>query len=240
MRKRAFCKYHFFLVVFFLISFFAKAQTSDLPKPGFRNNLIKLSLMPALQSINGNNQKWIGIDYERLLNNKMSVTALLDVGLFEDYTYTKYYDFFDEGEGFHYLQQTTKTKGYNFIPSFKYYFLTTKTKKGQGFYAAGNLDMNQYFSQTELYNSKTNSNNYSNSSTTRMAIGLTLGGQYVAFSRLVIDLNISLFTKLFSINNGAEASEIPPLNATWTFNNNNSWSTVNFMLGYAFGGGKKK
>jgi hypothetical protein len=72
-----------------------------------------------------------------------------------------------------------------------------------------------------------------------MSIGATLGGQFVAFTWLTIDLNISIIGKLFATNQEQNESEIPPLHATWIINNN-VWSTVNLMIGYAFGGGKKK
>ena len=233
-------KYNYLFIILLLSCLLAEAQNAGSPESNFRNNIIKLNLLPIIPAINGNNQKWIGIEYERFLNQRMSVSAMVDVGLFEDYTFIKYHDFFDENGGFSYTQQKAKTWGYHFIPSFKYYFLITKKKKGQGFYVAGNLDFNQYFKKTEDYQSQYSSYNYTYSSTTRMGAGATLGGQYVVFSRLVVDLNISIFTTLFSINQGEDATTIKPLHAIWTFNNDQSWGTVNLMIGYAFGGGKKE
>lgn len=235
-----FYKYNFILVFLLLFCSLAEAQTTSKPDSPVRNNLVKLNLLPLFPAFNGHNRKWVGVEYERFLNQKMSISIMADVGLFEDYTFIKYHDFFDENGGFYFTQQKVKTQGYHFIPSFKYYFLTTKRKTGQGFYVAGNLDFNQYFQKSELYHSQNNTYDYSSSLTSQMAIGTTLGGQYVAFSRLVIDLNISVFTRLFSLNSGPEEFEIKPLHAAWVFNNNKSWATVNLMIGYAFGGGKKK
>jgi len=216
------------------------AQDTGEQQSNFRNNIIKLNAIPIAQAINGHNQKWLGVEYERFIKHNLSVGALVDFGLFEDYTFIKYHDYFDENEGFSYTRKDVVTRGYHFIPSVKFYFLSTKQKKGQGFYISGCLDFNQYFKKSEIYFSQTNSFAYENSSTTRLSAGATLGGQFVAFTRLVIDLNISIYGKLFSVSRGQNNSEIPPLNATWVFNDNKGWSTVNLMIGYAFGGGKKK
>lgn len=240
MKERDFCRFYFFCLFFLCFSLFSKAQTDAIPKPDFRNNFVKLSLLPISQSINGHNQKWFGIEYERFLKQKISISITVDAGLFEDYTFIKYYDFFEEQDGFSYCQTDARTRGYHIIPALKYYFLATKNKKGQGFYLSGALDFSQYFKVTDIYYSATNSTDMFNSSTTRLSIGAFLGGQYVAFSRLAIDLNISIFASLFSVNNGKYSEVIKPLNALWIFDNNTGYSTVNLMIGYAFGGGKRK
>ena len=69
---------------------------------------------------------------------------------------------------------------------------------------------------------------------------MMLGGQYVAFSRLAVDANVNLYGRLFSTSGGETSEEIKPLNATWVSENNTFWLTFNVMVGYAFGGGKRK
>lgn len=219
-----------------LVSIQLIAQEKPNNDSAFHKNMIKINLIPIASSINGHNQKRIGIEYERFLNQKLSLYCPLDFGLYNDYTFIKYYDFFDEEEGFAYRQQEVSTLGYHIMPSIKYYFYNSRKKYGQGFYIAGNIDFNQYFTDDDVFYSLSGTYNHEDYSTTRLAIGCTLGGQFIAFSRLVIDLNISIFTTLISSNQGMETK---PLHASWVFNNNNSWSTVNFSLGYAFGGGKK-
>ena len=232
-------KFSYILLSFLLIGSVASAQTFDSVNT-CRKNLIKLNLLAAGQFSNGHNEKWVGIEYERFINQKMSVALMSDVGLFEDYTFIKYHDFFDEHGGFSFTQQKTKTIGYHVLPSFRYYLWITKSKNGQGIYVSGLLDFNQYFKNTEVYQSQSKTYSHTSASTTRLGFGTSLGGQYVAFSRLVIDLNISLFARVFDSANQQNASEIEPLNAIWISNENKAWLTVNFMIGYAFGGGKKK
>lgn len=232
-------KFSYVLVSFLLITNIACTQTFD-STTLFRKNLIKLNLLAAGQFLNGHNEKWIGIEYERFIHRKMSVALMSDVGLFEDYTFIKYHDFFDEHGGFAYTQQRTRTIGYHLLPSFRYYLWTTKNKSGQGIYLSGLLDFNQYYKKTEVYHSLSKTYSYSNTSTTRFGFGTSLGGQYIAFSRLVIDLNISIFARVFDSANQQNTSEIEPLNAIWISSENKAWMTINFMIGYAFGGGKKK
>jgi hypothetical protein len=239
MNNRHLHRYIYLTWLVLLSAVTAIPQSADSTK-SFRNNMVKLNLIAVSPLLSGHNEKWIGIEYERFINQKMSFTLTSDVGLFEDYTFTKYHDFFDEYGGFAYTQQTVKTIGYHFLPSFRYYFLTTKKKKGQGLYAAGLLDFNQYFMKSELYHSAENTSGYTSASTTRFGVGASLGGQYIAWSRLVVDLNVSIFAKVFSMTAGQDVAETEPLNAQWVSDENNGWVTVNFMIGYAFGGGKRK
>lgn len=216
------------------------AQNTSIPKNNFRNNIIKINVIPIAGSMSGHNQKWMGVEYERFLNPVLSLNALVNFGLFEDYIFTKYHDYFDENGGFSFTRKAVTTRGYHFIPTLKYYFLKSKKKKGQGLYLAGGFDFNQYFKKSASYFSNTATYKYKNASTSRMSVGVVAGGQFVAYTRLTMDLSISIFSKLFSVNNGENNTEIPPLDATWVFNNNNSWSAVSLTIGYAFGGGKKK
>ena len=238
--RKSLIRYYFLILCLLAVSFPTLAQRNDSTAPVIRNNIIKINLIPVTQSFSGHNQLWTGIEYERFLQARLSIGALVNFGLFENYSFTKYHDFFDEDEGFSYTRTEVTTKGYHFIPSVKYYFLVAKRKRGQGLYASGNLGFNQYFRNSAIYSSRTNSYEYKNSSTTRLSIGATVGGQFVAFTRLTIDLNISLSGEIFSSTTAPDGSEIKPLDPMWTFNNDNCWSSINLAIGYAFGGGKKK
>jgi len=228
------------IVLLLIITHLANAQRIIPPGENFRNNIVKINILPLGPMINGNNQKWLGLEYERFIDQQLSLSIVADAGLFEDYTYIKYHDYFDEHDGFSYTQLQSQTWGYHLKPSIKYYFLTTKSKKGQGLYLGGMLDFNQYFNRTEIYEYASHSTTQFNKSTTRFCAGTILGAQYIAFSRITIDLNISLVACLFTVNSGDDSEQIDPLNAIWVFNGNSGWSTVNFMIGYAFGGGKRK
>ena len=127
-------KYYLFLLSF--VVFTTGMIFGQQVPESFRNNILKINVLPVAPLINGHNQKWIGLEYERFLQQKLSLSATLNVGLFEDYTYKKYHDFFEEDQGFSYTQTDVSTRGYHFIPTIRYYFLFTKSKKGRVFTSA--------------------------------------------------------------------------------------------------------
>ncbi len=200
-----------------------------------RNNVIKINLISLPPLVNDLNQKWIGIEYQRILSEKVSFSITTDFGVFEDYTYTKYHDFFDEYEGFSYTREDVRIPGFHIIPSFRY-ILTKPIKNADfGVYASGNLDYYYYTMKKDIYYSATNQTIPYQNSTYRFNIGVGIGAQYIAFNRISLDLNISLFTKLLSKSTNEELPELYPENSFWRNKNNSTWATINFMLGYTFG-----
>jgi hypothetical protein len=228
---------HLLIMLFF---FLILSQNAFAQEKINRKNEIKLNLLPVSSLFNGHNQKWLGIEYERHIANRTSISTIINAGLFEDYTFIKYHDYFDEHEGFSYTKTNATTWGYHLIPSLKYYFIILNKTQESGFYLSGNLDFSQYFRKTRYFQSLSGNTSSSENSTTRLAIGASLGGQYIFFSRLIFGANISLFARLFSVNKDKSQDEIFPLNANWKFSGNTGWATANIMIGYAFRGGKRK
>lgn len=230
-----------FIILFSLFSIFLlSSQIVKSQEKIFRKNTVKLNLLPVTGLFNGHNQKWVGIEYERFISKRISFAVLLNAGLFEDYTFIKYHDYFDEQNGFSYTKTDITTRGYHAIPSMKYSFLVMKKSPQNGFYILGNMDFNQYFGKSHYYYSLTGESGNSEKSTTRLSIGTSLGGRYIFFSRLVVEANIAVYARLFAFVEDKNQEEIEPLHATWKFKENKGWATINVMIGYAFGGGKQK
>lgn len=200
-----------------------------------RNNFIKINLISLPPLINNLNQKWIGLEYQRIINEKVSFSVTTDFGIFEDYTYIKYHDFFDEGQGFSYTREDVRIPGYHIIPSLRYIFIRPFKKANINIYTAVNLDYYQYFMNKDIYQSITGQTTTYHNSTIRFNIGGTIGAQYIAFNRVSLDLNVSLFTKLYSKSTSDELPELYPENSFWRSDNNSTWATINLMLGYKFG-----
>jgi len=227
------------LTVILIIPFFNLIGQTDTIKIS-RKNIIKINLISLPPLFNNLSQKWIGLEYQRIINEKLSLSLLTDFGIFQDYRFTKYHDFFDENGGFSYTQEDVFIPGYHIIPSINYYFIRSKTKAAQGIYVAGKFDYYHYFMKTDIYHSSTNQTESYKNSTYRFNIGCGLGAQYVVYERFTLDLNVSLFTKLFSKSTSEEVPELYPENSFWRSSDNSSWATVNLMLGYAFGSGKNR
>lgn len=226
------------IAIIILISFLNIMGQNDSSQV-LRKNIIKINLISLPPLFNNLNQKWIGLEYQRLLSKKLSFSVLIDFGIFQDYTFTKYHDFFDENGGFSYTQQDIFIPGFHFTPSINYYFIRSKNKSAQGIYVASKLDYYHYFMKTDIYHSSTGQTESYSNSTYRFNIGCGLGAQYVAYERFTLDLNISLFTKIFSGSTSTDIPELYPENSFWRSGDNSSWATINLMLGYAFGSRKK-
>lgn len=231
-------KYVLLILTFTIVV--ANAQESKQSEVVSHDHLIKLNLLPIFPAINGHNQKWAGLEYNWLHSKTLSLDIMLNAGLFEDYTFIKYHNYFEEDGGFCNTRQEVRTWGYHIIPSIRYHFLNIGKIKGRGFYLGGNIDFNQYIKTIRTIESLTGEESSYNCSSIRFSMGATLGGQYILWSRIVVDVNISLYAKLFAINSDGNNNEIDPLHATWLFYNGDAWSTLNVMIGYSFGTGKRR
>ena len=222
------------LFVFFSLSTFILSGQIDGIKI-LRKNIISINLISLPPLITNQNQKWIGIEYSRVVNQRVSFSVTTDIGVFENYTYTKYYDFFDEDQGFSYISENVRIPGYHIIPSMEYVVFQLKKKADLGIYVAAKFDYYHYFLNKDIYYSSTDKSQTIYNTTYRFNIGAGVGMHYIAFKRLVLDLNISLFTKIYSKSSSDKSPELYPENSFWRSSNNSNWATINLMLGYAFG-----
>jgi hypothetical protein len=236
-KKIYFGKTTILLTISLLLIFNLFGQTDSI-KP-IRNNVIKLNLITLPPLFNNLNQKWLGIEYQRILNDKFSLSITTDIGKFEDYSFTKYHDFFDEYGGFSYTKERVKIKGFHLIPSFNWNLTNSENSLIKGIYTSVKFDYYQYFSSKEIYESSIEQSEIFNNSTLRFNIGCGIGAQYLFFNRMFVDLNISIFTKIASSSSSSELPEINPKNSFWISNNNSTWTTINLMLGYTFGSSTK-
>lgn len=199
---------------------------------------INLISIPPL--FNNLNQKWLGFEYQRNISRNFSLSLMTDFGKFQDYTFTKYHDYFDENQGFSYTTEDVQISGYHIIPSAKYVLLRPIETSPLNIFVSLKFDYYHYFMKKETFDSYSNKTNRLKVSTSRFNIGGSAGVQYIAFNRLTVDLNISIFTKIYSNSSKNNVRELYPQNSFWKNANNSSWATINLMLGYAFGKKKHK
>jgi len=206
----------------------------------FKKNIIQINLVSLPPLFNNLNQKWIGIEYQRRITRNFSITLMTDFGNFQDYSYTKYHDYFDENQGFSYTREDVLINGYHIIPSIRYVVLQVFKKADVKLYTNINFDYYHYFMKKEVYYSLTDRLDRIRNSTYRFNIGGGIGAQYIAFSRISVDLNISILTKIYSSTSNNTLSELYPENSFWKSSNKATWATINLMLGYAFGNKSKR
>lgn len=206
----------------------------------FKKNIIQINLVSLPPLFNNLNQKWLGLEYQRNISRDFSSTLMTDFGKFQDYTFTKFHDYFDENQGFSYTTEEVRISGYHIIPSAKYIVLRPIQKSHFDIYVSMKFDYYQYFMKKKVFDSYSNKTDRFKISTYRFNIGGGAGVQYIAFSRLTVDLNISIFSKIYSNSSKNNIKELYPQNSFWKSSNNSSWATINLMLGYAFGNKKHK
>jgi len=236
-RRLGICK-KLLLTIILLLPFLTSRAQSD-PGKLIRKNLIKINLISLPPLFNNLNQKWIGLEYQRLVSEKTSLSLTFDVGRFEDYTFIKYHDYFDEHGGFSYTREEVTIPGIHIIPAVNYFLVHSSSKVGQGIYVGGRLNYYQYFMKKQVYESSTDQTTTAHNSTLRFDVGCGVGAQYLAFNRFTLDLNISLFTKIYSNSSNQQYQELYPENSFWRSNDSSTWATINLMFGYAFGSGNK-
>ena len=138
----------FVLIMIVLCCFNLKAQDS---KPKIFKNTFALDVVPFYYDFfDYRKQIRVGIDYTRQFQSHWFLSIALDLGLFDDYSYIKYYDFFNQNQGFYSITQEASISGFHFLPSYNYYFFQSKRKQGQGFYGGGVIDMNYYRKKLQI------------------------------------------------------------------------------------------
>ncbi|MEI6123922.1 MAG: hypothetical protein WCQ95_09850 [Bacteroidota bacterium] len=174
------------------------------------------------------------VNYTRQFKSHWFLSSALDIGLFDDYTFIKYYDFFNQNQGFYSVTQRAKISGFHFISSYNYYFCQSKKKMGQGFYGGGAVDFNYYRKTLKSNNSLSLETTFNTINQFRTALGVDVGIKYFIRHHFFAELRSSFFCKLFLKSSNNTVNNVMPLNAQWTSLNKNFWLITNLQFGYAF------
>ncbi|NTW33188.1 MAG: hypothetical protein HGB12_11285, partial [Bacteroidetes bacterium] len=168
-------------------------------------NSIKIDLLPLYYDFfDTRMQIRTGIEYERNIKPDFFAACFLDIGLFDNYVFKKYYDFFIQNQGFYSVEQKASIMGFHFMPSYNYYIFKSKNKQKQGIYFSVIMDVNYYLKNIEIYNSKTEVKTSNKFSQLRYGVGFNLGAKYAFGSHFFAEMKTSLLTKIFIIRNYIE------------------------------------
>ncbi len=222
------------LVVAVLICVYSHSNAQqNSPKPN--RNSFAIDVIPFYYDFfDYRDQIRIGIDYTRQFKPHWVLSTALDIGLFDKYTYIKYYDFFSQGSGFYSVTQNAAVSGFHLQPSCNYYFCQSKKKLGQGFYGGGVLDLNYYRKKLESLNSQTLESSSEIKNQFRTAVGIDVGIRYYMGHHFFAELKSTFFCKLFLLASDNNINSVALLNAQWSSVNKNFWLLTNLQFGYAF------
>jgi hypothetical protein len=220
------------ILVLFLFELVTFAQ-ENIARPN--KNFVSIDLVPLYYDFfDYRKQIRMGVDYSRQFKTHWFVNGAIDCGLFDDYTFTKYYDFFNQGTGYHYIREDALITGFHFLPSGNYFFWQSKSKPGQGMYCSAILDLNFYRKKTDIYNSQTLENSSDVIKQFKTGAGVSLGGKCNIGRHFFTEIRTSIFGKIFFITSDKNINAIRSINAQWNSNDYNFWWVSNLKLGYAF------
>jgi hypothetical protein len=175
-----------------------------------------------------------GIDYARQFKKHWLADAAIDCGMFDEYTFTKFYNYFNQPPGYYSIMQKVKITGFHLMPSCNYYVWQSKAKPGQGVYCGVILDVNYYHSRDRSYNSQSAESSLKNTNQFRTGAGLSLGVKYYLGHHFFAEARTSFFGKVIYATSDKTINKIKALNSQWTTADGNFWWTSNLKFGYAF------
>jgi hypothetical protein len=225
----------FIMVLLLLLSFSCSLFAQKKQDSTFCKNDLKLDLVPFyFDFFDAREQIRIGFEYERMINRNFSVSCYIDAGLYDNYTFIKYYDFFNQNQGMYTVEQNVSIRGVHLIPSCNYWFYRAKKKANRGIYTGVILDFHYYQKKLAYLNTQTFERTHEKYYQTGLGAGLDLGGRYGFGKHFFIELKTVFLGKIYRHANKQDVPLVKPLNAQWSDNKHNFWWISNLTLGYAF------
>ena len=222
------------LLIVFIFSFF-NSFSQEKPDSTVQLNSVKLDLLPLYYVFFDNRvQIRAGLEFERYILKKSSLSCYLDLGLYDKYKFIKYYNLFNENEGLYSIQQDITIKGFHLLPGYNYYFYRSKKKDTHKAFVGCMLDFGYYQKGIAYYNSLTRESYTDTYNQKKLGIGLSLGVKNNFGKHFFAELKTSLFTKIFNYISLDEKPLMKSLDSQWTSTDYNFWWITNIKIGYAF------
>lgn len=227
---------NFFIITLIFPGFSSETQAQHAKDTTIYKNIIKLDLVsPYLDFFDAQKQARAGVEYEYALSEKSSVACLMDMGIYDDYKFVKYYDFFNQGPGMHYTRTIAQINGIHFLPSYNYFLFQMKGKSNSGIFTGGILDFHYYRKKFSIFNSQTEVETSNQYTQTTLGIGPQLGIKYGFRRHIYLEAKTCTFFKLFNSISAKGMNAILPMDAQWSNSNYSFWWVTQFKVCYAFG-----
>jgi hypothetical protein len=203
-------------------------------KDSSNKSCIKLNVL-SLYNVIFDSKKEIraGVEFERKINENCSSFHHLDAGLYDQYDFYKYYDFFNEEGGLHYTRQHVTSYGVNLIQGVNYRLPILKKSKRFSYFVSSLIDLHYYWKELKTTNSI---NDYLIQDSYHQfsgGIGLGIGAKYKISKHFLLEANTNMTATLFSFFNKNE-NKIAVLDAQWQTANYKLWGISHIQLCYAF------
>ncbi len=221
---------HLFIFILLIINpLFLLSQKDSIYK-----NSVKLDIL-SLYNVFFDSKKEIraGVEFERNINENFSLFHHIDAGLYDQYNFYKYYDFFNEDGGLHYTRQHVTSYGVNLIQGVNYKLPLFKKSKRFSYFVSSLIDLHYYWKELKTTNSLNNNLLQDSHHQLSGGIGLGIGAKYRISKHFFVEAGTSITASLFNLLNTDE-NKIAVLDAHWNTANYKFWGISHIQICYAF------
>lgn len=200
-----------------------------------RRHSVKLDLVPLYSvCFDVRKQVRLGVEYQLISGKKQFNGIHLDAGLYDDYSFYKYYDFLNQSGGLYYVRQDVKTYGFHVLPEWHYRFSRLESKRRMQFLGGITADVNLFEKKIKTYNSRTLERYSERSRQARLGLGVHLAATCRLTPFLHVEMKAVLITRLIMLNSGSEMKMIKPYKAVWFDEGQNFWFIPQLNISYDF------
>mgnify|MGYP000607404161 CR=1 FL=1 len=209
------------------------ANSDSRPDSSGYKTLITADLLPFYYNFfDAKIQYRLGAGYSRNNHAAWFIAHYTDFGIYDKYTFTKYYNLFNENNGLYYVENKVFIAGIHYVPSFNFYLIRTKPGSINSIFSGIAMDFSLYHKQHTHFNSSTGLETESHYRQFRVGAGVQMGSRYRLSKRFFTEMRMSFFTNVMNYRNDDESTPIRSLHALWTRNDYKLWLTANICVGY--------
>lgn len=175
---------------------------------------IKLDALSVYYSLFDVREQYrLGIEYEKAFIQKWKINYHLDLGIFDQYQYNKYYHFFPNNTNGYREQTNVTTFGFHFLYSLNYRL--NRTHKKVALFTGVVSDFNFFNKKSVKYSSLDNNKEKSKYQQYRIGIGPEIGLSFKLYNKFNLELKSAMLLKLLTIKTKENTPMIKPHKSLW-------------------------
>lgn len=195
------------ILLFFVILFLMIHKVSYSESDSTHHQIVKSDIRSLVLLGNKNYAtKTVRIDYQYFIKTNRALSFGLQIGNFNSYSYTKYFDFFGD---FNYTKEVTDVRGFHFYSSYDFFPLRKLNFFIKNFSVSPAVDMNFYNKHKEIFFSKTNLSTKENFNTFQFSFGISVAYRQKIWRNISIDALLDSQFKIFSFSSSTASAQVP-------------------------------
>jgi hypothetical protein len=226
---------YLYMIAFILVFCGVQKPVQAMQADSFRRHSVKLDMVPLYSVLfDVRKQVRLGVEYQVQSSGKQFRGIHLDAGLYDDYTFYKYYDLLNQSGGLYYVRQDVKTYGFHALPEWHYWFSRLTPARRLRFLGGITADVNMFEKKIKSYNSRTQERYRQTSRQARLGLGVHLAAALRLSPFLHIELKAVFIAGVIKLNSETEMKSIKPYKAVWFDDKQNFWFIPQINIAYDF------